>query len=597
MLNGRLYRAALVPFVIALAIAAFSLSASPTGFTSPLAPDAFSGQAAFAELQQLAREFPQRRPGESGDAGLALRVEDTIRGLGGTAGGGFSVHAQTAQGDTIDGERPLVTVIAQRAGSTGETPIVIMAHRDAAAPGAQAELSGTAALLQLARVFANSETKRTIILVSTSGGSAGDAGAAAFAAHGPGPYDAGIVLGDLAGARAHKPSVVPYSDGFGSAPLQLQRTLTTAITREAASAPGSPSLLGQLSHLAFPLTPGEQGPLDAAGIPAALVQVSGEPGPSAHEPVTAQRLEGYGRGVLSAVYALDSAPDVPAAMQTGVLVQRQTIPEWAWRLLVGTLLLAPLAVTLDWFARARRAREALVRPTLWVLACAVPFLVAASFARVLGLLGALPSAPAAPAMSAALPFDGLAARAVAATLLVLALGWALWPLAVRRLGLGVALDSDAPGLALMVVVVVLCVLVWALNPYAALLLVLGAHVTLLIASPLLRPRPLGVLGLIALALVPVLALVAFYAHELGLGPGGVAWTAVRLLAGGQVSIPAAALWSVAFGCAVAAAMLAFAPSVPPVRPRTGAETRITIRGPRSYAGPGSLGGTESALRR
>ena len=41
-----------------------------------------------------------------------------------------------------------------------------------------AELSGTAALLELARVFAARETKRTIVLVSTSGGSGGDAGAA-----------------------------------------------------------------------------------------------------------------------------------------------------------------------------------------------------------------------------------------------------------------------------------------------------------------------------------------------------------------------------------------------------------------------------------
>ncbi|HXW58080.1 MAG TPA: M28 family peptidase [Solirubrobacteraceae bacterium] len=598
MLNARLYRAALVPFAFALAIAAFSLGPSPPGYTSPLAPDAFSGQTAFAELGQLAHEFPQRRPGESGDAALALRVADTIRGLGGTAGGGFSVDIRRLRADTIDGERPLVTVIAQRAGSTGEAPIVIMAHRDAAAGGAEAELSGTAALLELARVFASGETKRTIVLVSTTGGSAGDAGAANFAAHASGPFDAAIVLGDLAGARAHKPSVVPYSAGFGSAPLQLQRTVSGAITREAASAPGSPSVLGQLSHLAFPLTPGEQGPLDAAGIPAVLVQVSGERGPSAREPVSAQRLEGYGRGVLGAVYALDAAPDLPTAMQTGVLVHGQTIPEWAWRLLVGTLLLAPLAVTVDWWARARRRREALARPTLWALACALPFLLAAVFARALGLLGALPSAPAAPAVSTALPFDSLAARAVAATLLVLALAWALWPLAVRRLGLDVARGSDTPGLALMIVLVTLCVVVWALDPYAALLLVLGAHVALLIASPPLRPRPLGALGLIALALVPLLALVAFYAHELGLGPGAVAWTAVRLLAGGHVSIPVAALWSVAFGCAAAAAMLAFSPPAPEAGPRgPGTEMRITIRGPRSYAGPGSLGGTESALRR
>ena len=597
MLNGRLYRAAFVPFGLALAIAAFSLSASPAGLTSPLAPDAFSGASAFAELQRLAAEFPQRRPGESGDAALAARVASTIGSLGGSAGGGFSVHVRRLQADTIDGQRQLLTVIAQRAGSTGATPIVIMAHRDAAARGSQAELSATAALLELARVFASSETKRTIVLVSTSGGSGGDAGAADFAAHASGPFDAAIVLGDLASAHTRSPSLVPYSDGFGSAPLQLQRTLAAAVTREAPSPPGAPSVLGQLSHLAFPLTPGEQGPLDAEGVPAVLVQVSGEGGPPPRAPVSAQRLEAYGRGVLSAVYALDGAPDISAAMQTGVLVQRQTVPEWAWRLLVGTLLLGPLAITVDWAARVRSRREPLARSVLWALSCAVPFLIAAVFARLLGLLGALPSAPAAPAMSGALPFNGLAARSVAATVLVLGLAWALWPPATRRLGLTVALDSDAAGASLMAVLVTLSIVVWALNPYTALLLVPGAHLLALIASPRLRPRPLGALGLIALALAPLALLLAFYAHQLGLGPADALWTAVRLLAGGHIAIPAAALWSVAFGCAVAAAMLAFAPPVPEPEPRMGDRARIRIRGPRSYAGPGSLGGTESALRR
>ncbi len=45
------------------------------------------------------------------------------------------------------------------------------------------------------------------------------------------PIDAAIVLGDLAGASEHKPFVVPYSDGFGSAPELLARTVAGAITQ------------------------------------------------------------------------------------------------------------------------------------------------------------------------------------------------------------------------------------------------------------------------------------------------------------------------------------------------------------------------------
>src|SRR5205807_9808514 len=101
----------------------------------------------------------------------------TFRGLGGTAGGGFTVHVLGAEGQTIDGGQHLQTVVAVRPGSTPEAPILIVAHRDAAKAGSQGEMSATAALLELARVFAARETKRSIVLVSTSGGSGGDAGA------------------------------------------------------------------------------------------------------------------------------------------------------------------------------------------------------------------------------------------------------------------------------------------------------------------------------------------------------------------------------------------------------------------------------------
>ena len=284
MLNGRLYRAAFVPFLFALGIAAFSLGSQPPPLTSTLAPDAFEGAPAFAELQSLAHQFPRRRPGSRGDGRLARYVAGALEGLGGTAGGGFAVHTFHFRAQTIEGERSLSTVVAQRPGSTSATPIVIVAHRDAAAPGSVAELSGTAALLELARVFAARETKRTIVLVSTSGGSGGDAGAAQLASelsqvglHGP--LDAAVVLGDLAGARARRPFVVPFSDALGSAPLELQRTLAGAIAQDVGTDPGAPSTLGQLAHLAVPLTVGEQGVLNAAGIPAVLVQVSGERGP------------------------------------------------------------------------------------------------------------------------------------------------------------------------------------------------------------------------------------------------------------------------------------------------------------------------------
>ena len=604
MLNGRIYRAAFAPFVLALAIAAFSLTAPPGPLSSTLAPDAFDGQQALAEAKQLAAEFPQRRPGSAGDERLAQRVAHTIEGLGGMAGGGFSVRVRQVRAQTIDDEQTLQTVIAQRPGSTAESPIVILAHRDSATNDSPAQLSGTAALIELARVFASRETKRTIVLVSTSGGSGGDAGAARFAAAqaASGPVDAAIVLGDVASTRTSPPVVVPYSDGYGSAPDELQRTVDSAIQHETGIDPETPSTIGQLAHLVFGLAPGEQGVLMTRGLPAVLVQVSGERGPSSQAEVSEARMEGVGKATLSAVDALDVAPDIESAPQTGLVLARQIVPEWALGLLIGTLLIPPAAVLLDGVARARRRKEPLGRWGLWVFACALPFMMCALFAILLGGLGGIVATPSAPVPASALPFDGEAATAVLACAAVLGCAWLGWPVLVRRLGVAVrptplTPGADAAGIVVLLVLLLVACAVWVVDPYAALLVVPGLHVLLPIAAPERRPRPLAGLGLVVLALVPLGLLIGFYAHQLGYGPGGVAQTAVLLLAGGRIGVGAAAVWSIAAGCGVAIALVALTPPADTLGLGVNERPEVSIRGPLSYAGPGSLGGTESALRR
>jgi hypothetical protein len=597
MLNGRLYRAAFVPFLLALAVAAFSLGPRPHPLGSTLAPDAFEGARAFSELRSLSASFPNRRPGSSGDERLATHIAHTLEGLGGTAGGGFSVRSERVQGQTIDGERSLRTVIAQRPGSTSETPILIVAHRDAAARGSAAELSGTAALLELARVFAARETKRTIVLASTSGGSGGDLGAAQLATQLHEPFDAAIVLGDLAGQRLRRPSVLPFSDGLGSAPLQLQRTVTDAITHEAGLNPGAPSALGQLSHLIFPLAAGEQGVLNARGIPAVLVQVSGERGPAPGERIGSERLQGFGRAVLSAVDSLDTASDISPAMQLSVLLQRQTLPAWAVRLLAIALMFPVFVAGVDGLARMRRRRAPVGRWAAWTLSCALPFFSCALFAYLLGWLGIVDAAPPVPVLPSAMPVDGKALTAVIAVVLTFALAWLLWRVLIRRLGWSARPDGEVAGLSLLLIALALALVVWVSNPFTALLFLPALHLWLLLASPELRPRRPLALVLVVLALAPLGLLIAFYAHQLGLGVGPLAWMALLLLAGGHIAFAGAVLWSVALGCAAAAAILAAGASAPPPGPQAADGLEVTIRGPMSYAGPGSLGGTESALRR
>jgi hypothetical protein len=187
-----------------------------------------------------------------------------------------------------------------------------------------------------------------------------------------------------------------------------------------------------------------------------------------------------------------------------------------------------------------------------------------------------------------------------AVALTFVLAWLLWGALVRRLGISSPArrpDPEVAGLPVALLLTALATVVWIGNPYTALLVIPALHLWLALASPELRPRRLGALGIVLIGLAPLALLLSFYARQLGLGPVAFAWDALLMVAGGHIGLGSALLWSLAFGCAAAAAMLAALPVEADVLPQAGEDTEITIRGPMSYAGPGSLGGTESALRR
>ncbi|MGH2864986.1 MAG: hypothetical protein ACRDJX_07015, partial [Solirubrobacteraceae bacterium] len=209
--------------------------------------------------------------------------------------------------------------------------------------------------------------------------------------------------------------------------------------------------------------------------------------------------------------------------------------------------------------------------------------------------------PPGPVPAAALTLDGTALTALAAVALAFALAWLLWVALVRRLRWRAPPAPQLAGLSVVLVTIPLAVIAWLGDPLTALLALPAVHLWLLIASPQAialgkRSCRLLSLALVAIGVLPLALLILSYASQLGLGGGEVAWTGLLLLAGGYVGFWAGLLWSVAFGCIAAAAMLAVrgAPDVPVTE--RGTPVAVTIRGPMSYAGPGSLGGTESALR-
>lgn len=584
MLDPRIYRAGFLPILFALVLAGFSLREPPRPLTGALAPDAFDGVAAFRQLDRLATEAPQRRPGSAGDRLVAQRVQEALRA------NGFRVGVRRFTAETADGERELETVVGERTGFSSRR-ILVIAHRDALGRGARAELSGTAALLELARVLGGRTLDRTLVLASTSGGTAGVAAAEqlARAGAGGGPVDAVLVLGNLAGTSTDGPLVVPWSDSTAIAPLELRRTVEAALLTETRLRAGSAPPAVQLVRLAIPLTLGEQGPFNARGAGAVLLSASGEQAPAADEPVSAERLTAFGRAALRSVSALDGGDDV-APSETYILLERKVLPAWPVRLLAIALMLPVLLAAVDAFARVRRRRERMGMWLRWVGVSALPFLLAALLAIGLFHAGLIEAAPEAPVAGEAVAPNRAALASVA---VLLALAWfALRPWLLRLVGV----EGDAGSGAATAVVLVLCaatLIVWLVNPYASLLLIPALHLWLLAMAPETHlRRPVALLLWAAGLLLPLLVAYA-YARQFGLDPLELAWMATLLVAGGGISPLAVLLWSAVLGCTAAApsAILRAADG------GGGPAAAITVRGPKTYAGPGSLGGTESALRR
>jgi Peptidase family M28 len=591
MLDARIYRAALVPVLLAVIICAFSLQDQPAAVGTTLAPDAFSGARATRDTQTLASAYPDRRPGSAGDAALARRVAGAFRALAPA----YETSTPRFGGQTIDGERTLETVMARQVGAPGPE-LVVVAHRDAAGHGAAAELSGTATLLELARVVAGGRLRRTVTFVSTSGGSGGAAGARDLVHRLSGnPIDAVLVLGDVASRDPRRPLTVRWSDGAQLGTLRLKRTVDQAVRDEVAANAGGPSLATEWTRLAFPGTVGEQGPLVAAGLPAVLLSAAGERPPAASTPVDPNRVQAYGRAALRALIALDSGPAVAEPPSRDVVTLRKVLPAWAVRLLIGTLLLAPLLVAVDGFARARRRRHPVTPWLGWIGAAAAPFALAAALVTVLGLTGLLNAAPPAPVPAGTIPVDAAARGGLIGTGLLFVAAIAARPLLLRALGGHKRLEGPGAGAALLVAWSLLAVLLWVVNPFAAGFLVPAAHLWLLVAAPGVRLRRSVALALVALSLAPFAIAALILAGQYGYGPLDFAWALVLAVAGAHIGPVAWLFWSLAAGCAIAAVVLAWRTPKPPPADRS--EPQITVRGPVSYAGPGSLGGTESALRR
>lgn len=588
MIEPRIYRAAFVPAVLALVLVMFSLESRPPPLPQGLAADVvFDGDQALASTRAVLAAGADRRAGSAGDRAAGALVAERFRARG------FNVQRDRFERDG----RQLVNVVGRRA---GESPrqIVVVAARDArGVPDAAGSAADTAALVEIARVFEGRPSAKTLVLGSLDGSALGEVGAARLVEGlgDPGLVDGVLVLSGLGMPVPGPAAVEPWSNDTTRPSIGLQRTVAESLRQEAGSLKEGASPAGQLARLAFPLGIGAQGVLLDHGYDAVRIAGDGElpiAGDTTVGQIDETGLEQLGRATLRTLTALDQGPRPEHGPDTYVTVVSQVMPGWVLSLLALALVLPALAASVDAFARARRRREPVAAWLTWLAAGAVAFLAGLGLGHVLALAGALGDLPAAPVAPDLYPLDVAAAATLGAVFVTIALAWlGLRRLAVRadpELG-----DAAAPGAAVAVALVLSlsALLLWTINPYAALILAPALHLWLL--GTLVDPPPprRARVAMIAGGLLLPGLLAVYELATLSLDPLAGAWYLLLLVTGGHVGLLTALL-----GCVLAATLgsvisiVRREPPAPEPAPSSG-----SVRGPAGYAGPGSLGGTESAL--
>jgi hypothetical protein len=593
MIEPRVYRLAFLPALLAVVLTMFSLQSRPPPLEQGLAADVlFDGRLAAIESARIAEGEPDRRPGRLGD----LRTADRVAGV--FAASGFRVERRPFS----HAGRDLENVIGRRAGRS-RRQIAIVAARDAAViPEATGSAADTAALLELARVFQGRPTRKTLVLASVDGSNLGEVGTTELLGElgSPEQLDGVLVISDLASPERRGPFLQAWSNGSDRAGIGLQRTALESIAQEVDAEPDLSGSLGQLARLSFPIGIGSQGVLIEEGYDAVRISGSGELPPDGNGPVESideDTIGTLGRATLRTVTALDLGGRPEHGPDSYVTAVSQVMPGWILSLLAGTLLLPALVAAVDAFARTRRQRIEVLTWLPWLGAWVAPFLAGLAVAEVLALTGATPVPPPAPVPPEVLPLDGPALGVLVGVAVAMGLAFLLARYLAARPDPAL-LEPEGPGAGVAVALMLSAtsLLLWLTNPYAGLLAVPAAHlwlVALLAGGP--PPRRLRAL-LLALGALPAVVVALIYLVALSIDPLTGAWYLLMLVTGHSVGLVTALVGCLMLGGVCAAGELIRRSPAPPVEEEPG-PAGPPVYGPGAYAGPGSLGGTRSALRR
>ena len=374
--------AALVLLVMAAIFLSISLPSEIVTVSSE--PTFFDANRAYRTMQDLARLYPDRTIGTPDAAGAAAWCEGILHDV--------QIQSTTKTFEATLGRstETLRNVTVVMPGQTDDA-ILVSAPRDdqfQAEATSPASASGTAILLDLVQVFAARPHEKTLIFISSEGGSYGGLGVAHFLQTDPRAHDVKVALSVQGLGREQRTDLLGGVTGSRTTTPGWYVALAADTLHQAGLGLQLPPLPDQIATQDLKVAQGEQVAGLRAGIPSLLLYDRSK------DIVTTTGLATQGAAIERLILSLDAGGDIPDSPPTAlVLASGRYLTARALNIL-GVLLLLPTAImAVAWLIVTRLRPDAWLRYlrnlVSFVLPLAMVVLLALLFARV-GLLPRYP---------------------------------------------------------------------------------------------------------------------------------------------------------------------------------------------------------------